>query len=467
MSTSTPTIQSSVTNPTSPRNIPPNPFDVHEGIPEEQEFEHVAELKRLAAEKARLQTIGTNTGIARGTTASLTQSALGKYSTAIGEEIRAPSLIVQARVKAAEHPVDEAQLVRELKEEAEQRRQFELQTQGYVPRAGPAAKVEEAAEQLEKVLKIEGGQLEATSPPTSPQPMQEIADTGIEVKRGRGNKFKNRGGRGMRNRQQYKYPGTRIPANTNFMRVQNVQRGGFQDQQNIPQVEIGNPHVAHEGIPETQEFEHLAQLKEVTTEHARGLGLIPRGSKAAVAQSAFGKYATAISEETHIPTLSVQGLEEAQRRREFEIQTLGRILPNGPAVKVDESADRLEQVLKMDRVEPDVAAEQQPEEPHVSQSEQSQRLPGDFVAPGSQLVEAGVPGLSKEARQVLVEQQQVTPPASPAQQQNVGVSVGQETSQGRTKQSELKDETQSRAEQFNPPSPKTAEAVQSVQQQPQ
>ncbi|CAG8579031.1 12634_t:CDS:2 [Ambispora gerdemannii] len=426
ISTSTPAIQSPVVTPASPRNIHPNPFDMHEGIPEEQEFEHIAELKRLAAEKARRQTIGTSGEIARGTTASLTQSALGKYSTAIGEEIRAPSLIVQARVKAADHPVDQAQLVRELKEEAEQRRQFELQTQGYVPRAGPAAKVEEAAEQLEKGLKIEEGQLlKPTSQPTSAQQMQEVVGIGVGMKKGIGNnKFDNRGGyknRGMRNRQQHKYPGTQIPANPNFMRAQNMQRG-FQGQQNIQtpqQVDIGNPDVIHEGIPESQEFEHLAHLKKVTVEHARGISPITRGSKAAVAQSALGKYATAISEETRIPTLSVQGLvdpveheidlekliqvlrKEVQHRHEFEMQTLGRVLPNGPAVKVGEAVDRL------------------------VQSQPSQKLPGDFVSPSAQLTAAGVSGLSQQAgQQEFATQQQVTPPASPAQHVSVGGGQG-------------------------------------------
>ncbi|CAG8603248.1 11069_t:CDS:2 [Ambispora gerdemannii] len=408
---STISTQSPVATPTLPRSIPPNPFDIHEGIPEEQEFEHIAELKRLAAEKARRQTIGTSGGIARGTTASLTQSALGKYSTAIGEEIRAPSLVVQARVKAADHPVDQAQLVRELKEEAEQRRQFELQTQGYVPRAGPAAKVEEAAEQLEKGLKIEKGQLlEPTSQPTSAQPMQEI----------------------------HKYSETQIPANPNFMHAQNMQQG----QQNIQtpqQVDIGNPNVVHEGIPENQEFEHLAQLKKVTVEHARGISPITRGSKAAVAQSALGKYATAISEETRIPTLSVQGLvapveheidlekliqmlkKEVQHRHEFETQMLGRVLPNGPAVKVGEAVDRLVQVLKMDQVDP----EQQPRESQLQQPQlqSSQQLPGDSASPSAQLTAAGVPGLSQQAdQQEFATQQQVTPPASPAQ--HVSVSSG-------------------------------------------
>ncbi|CAG8601025.1 9005_t:CDS:2 [Ambispora gerdemannii] len=80
ISTFTPVTQSSLVTPASPKNIPPNPFE----------------------------------------------SALGKYSTVIGEEIRIPPLVVQAR-----------------------RSRATLSTQGYVPRVGLAAKVEEAAEQLE------------------------------------------------------------------------------------------------------------------------------------------------------------------------------------------------------------------------------------------------------------------------------------------------------------------------------
>ncbi|KAG9303912.1 hypothetical protein G9A89_005822 [Geosiphon pyriformis] len=387
--------------------IPPHPFDIHEGIPEEVEFEHVAELKRIAADKAREETIGTGfgSGIRPGSAASLAQSALGKYATAIGEEIRAPSLIVQARVKAADHPVNEAQLVQELKEEAEKRKQFELATQGYVPRAGPASKVEEAAERLEQVLHIDEGrgqQAQGNSTPNRGQRVgrvKQIPATNIPMKG---------------TRQNFgSIPKTKFPITTH-----QGQRQEKQNSEAIPNTQAQD--VEHEGIPQSIEFENLSKLKEVASEHASGYvsGNIPRGSVASIAQSAMGKYATAISEEIHVPALSVQGMvppvrdeidleelvnrlkEEAESRQNYEIRTFGGVIPNGPANKVAEAAEKLLQVLQIDRDQLTRAFSRRQETP-ADQSYSSQL--SATAAPFNPSADLG--GQQK---------QQATPPASPS-----------------------------------------------------
>jgi hypothetical protein len=69
------------------------------------------------------------------------------------------------------------------------------------------------------------------------------------------------------------------------------------DEDTIP-VRPSNHDGSHEGIPPGQEKEHLSELKQVSTEYAReqysNRGTPQKGSVAAVAQSAMGKYASAL-----------------------------------------------------------------------------------------------------------------------------------------------------------------------------
>jgi hypothetical protein len=51
---------------------------------------------------------------------------------------------------------------------------------------------------------------------------------------------------------------------------------------------------SHEGIPPGLERERLSELKQIASKHATRSGPPQKGSPAAVAQSALGKYASAI-----------------------------------------------------------------------------------------------------------------------------------------------------------------------------
>ncbi|CAG8812397.1 30120_t:CDS:2, partial [Racocetra persica] len=254
-------------------------------------------------------------GIPKGSAA---KSALGKYATAISEETGIPPLSVQGMVAPA-NTISEDELVQELKE-AEKRRIYEATHMGRVPVVGPANKVAEAAEKLEHVVKIDKG--------------EEISPTA-----------------------QYRKP---IVANNNRSRA-------------IITTSISEEgELLHEGVAHSKELEHLAQLKDVAAEHAKREGTVagvPRGSTTSVAQSAMGKYATAVSEEIGVPSLTVQGMvsrtgrpvdehklaeelrEEAQQRADYEMRVFGSVSPTGPAAKVEEAAEKLAQVLKLDDVQ--------------------------------------------------------------------------------------------------------------------
>ncbi|CAG8514798.1 10099_t:CDS:2 [Acaulospora colombiana] len=142
---------------------------LHEGIPQSKELTHLSELKEVASEHVHKESVGTTSGIQKGGAASLAQSALGKYATAISEETGIPPLSVQGMVPPAEK-VDEEKLVKELKEEAQERVAYEVSHMGRVPQAGPARKVEEAAKRLEEVVNMNKSESQTvyTTPPVSP-----------------------------------------------------------------------------------------------------------------------------------------------------------------------------------------------------------------------------------------------------------------------------------------------------------
>ncbi|KAF0392117.1 hypothetical protein F8M41_010595 [Gigaspora margarita] len=291
---------------------------LHEGIPQSKELEHLAQLKEIASEHARQESLGAY-GISKGSAASLAQSAMGKYATAISEETGIPPLSIQGMVAPAD-TVDKDELVKELKEEAEKRRVYEITHMGRVPVVGPASKVAEAAEKLEHVVKIDKG--EEVSPTT-----------------------------------QYQQP---IITNNNRSRAMITTSISEQGE------------LLHEGVAHSRELDHIAQLKEVAAEHAKREGTIagvPRGSTTSVTQSAMGKYATAVSEEIGVPALTVQGMvsrtgrpvdeyklaeelkEEAEQRADYEMRVFGGVSATGPAAKVEEAAEKLAQVLKIDEIQ--------------------------------------------------------------------------------------------------------------------
>ncbi|CAG8697677.1 22306_t:CDS:2 [Dentiscutata erythropus] len=290
---------------------------LHEGIPQSKELEHLAQLKEIASEHARQESLGAY-GIPKGSAASLARI----------KETGIPPLSVQGMVAPAD-TVNEDELVKELKEEAEQRRIYESTHMGRVPVVGPANKVAEAAEKLEHVVKINKG--EEISP---------IA--------------------------QYRKP---IIANNNRSRA--IITTSISEQGEL----------LHEGVAHSKELDHLAQLKEVAAEHAKREGTVagvPRGSTTSVAQSAMGKYATALSEEIGVPALTVQGMvsrtgrpvderklaeelkEEAQQRADYEMKFFGSVSSTGPAAKVEEAAEKLAQVLKIDDVQVPTSVPDQP-----------------------------------------------------------------------------------------------------------
>jgi hypothetical protein len=294
---------------------------LHEGIPQSKEFTHLSELKEVASEHARKETAGTTSGIPKGGAASLAQSALGKYATAVSEETGIPSLSVQGMVPLA-RKVDKEKLVQELKEEAQERVIYEVTHMGRVPQAGPARKVEEAAKRLEHVLKMDRDE-EQFQTPTS---------TGVQA--------------------AYTTPPVSPSRNENQATTVS-----------------GSGELLHEGVDQETEFQHLSELKEVISEHARSdtrQGRIPHGSTTSTIQSAMSEYATAISEEINVPAPVVQSMvpiaeyhvdeakltqelkEEAQKRNEYERQKLGFVPLGGPATKVEEAAEKLERVLKID-----------------------------------------------------------------------------------------------------------------------
>ncbi|RHZ87149.1 hypothetical protein Glove_40g22 [Diversispora epigaea] len=310
---------------------------LHESIPQSKELEHLAELKEVALERTR-----GSAGVSKGSPASIAQSALGKYATAISEETGIPPLTVQGMVQPSGQ-VDEEKLARELKEEAQQRALYETQHIGRIPLAGPASKVEEAAEKIEQIVKI--GKGEEQAPAQSPNQSQV----------GSGPYIRNTGGRLF------------SPVLTTV----------------IP--ETGE--IYHENIEQGKEFQHLSELKEVASEHAKrkavGTGIL-RESTTAIAQSAMGKYASAISDEIGVPPLAVQGMvpiapyevderklteelkEEASIRAEYEKHVYNYLPTTTPASKVDEAARKMEQVLKIDEgkevVPPNRASMQPPVE---------------------------------------------------------------------------------------------------------
>ncbi|CAG8752909.1 7048_t:CDS:2 [Gigaspora rosea] len=278
---------------------------LHEGIPQSKELEHLAQLKEIASEHARQESLGAY-GISKGSAASLAQTGI-------------PPLSIQGMVAPAD-AVDEVELVKELKEEAEKRREYETTHMGRVPLVGPASKVAEAAEKLEHVVKIDKG--------------EEVSPTA-----------------------QYQQP---IIANNNRSRAMITTSISEQGE------------LLHEGVAHSKELEHIAQLKDVAAEHAKREGTlagVPRGSTTSVAQSAMGKYATAVSEEIGVPALTVQGMvsrtgrpvdeykladelkEEAEQRADYEMRVFGGVSATGPAAKVEEAAEKLAQVLKIDEIQ--------------------------------------------------------------------------------------------------------------------
>lgn len=136
---------------------------------------------------------------------------------------------------------------------------------GRVPVAGPASKVEEAAEKVEQVIRIDNGKEEASSPVRLPSQNQ----YGLYDQAG-----------------QYAQTGQYVPYE---------QAGGLYDQQTggrpitvaLTTTMSETGEIYHENIEQSKEFQHLSELKEVASEHARseaiGLG-IPRGSTAAIAR---------------------------------------------------------------------------------------------------------------------------------------------------------------------------------------
>jgi hypothetical protein len=260
----------------------------HEGIPESVEYERLSELKKVVSEHASKEANANGPGVAKGSATALAQSAMSKYATAISKETGIAHTTVQG-VEMADKPIDETQLAEELKNETEQRKFFEIATQGKVIPGGPAEKVEEAAERLEKVASLDGNTKNQT--PTVP---------------------------------------------------------------------------LDEGIPPSVECQRLSELKKVVHDHSLNEGPeVPKGSATSLAQSAMGKYATVISEEAGLDPSMVQhvGMEkqpvdevrlakelknEAEQRKLFEIVTQGKVLPRGPAKKVEEASERLHKVASLD-----------------------------------------------------------------------------------------------------------------------
>ncbi|CAG8533504.1 9986_t:CDS:2 [Acaulospora morrowiae] len=309
-------------------DVSPQGEILHEGIPQSKELMHLAELKEVASEHARNETVGTTTGIPKGGAASLAQSAFGKYATAISEETGIPSLSIQGMVPPAKD-VDEEKLVQELKEEAQERVTYEATHMGRVPQAGPARKVEESAERLEHVVKMDRGEEQPPVP----------ISTGAQA--------------------TYTTPPVSPTQKTNLT-----------------------------GVDQDTAKRHLSELKEVTSEHARSeacSGNIPLGSATSIIrehnciiifayymqifnrsssiESATGKYATAISEETGEPVSVIQSTvpradyhvdeakltqelnEEARIRAEHEKEELGFVPATSPAV--EEATVKLNQGLKI------------------------------------------------------------------------------------------------------------------------
>ncbi|RIA98143.1 hypothetical protein C1645_750721 [Glomus cerebriforme] len=126
---------------------------------------------------------------------------------------------------------------------------------------------------------------------------------------------------------------------------------------------LGQGDGTHERVPPEKEREHLSELKTLASEHAREQKGITKGSTAAIAQSALGKYASAMGTEIGVPGVNVQGStnfadhpvdeekllhelkEEAKHRERYEDITQGTI-DRSPAAQVQSSADKLEKVIK-------------------------------------------------------------------------------------------------------------------------
>ncbi|CAG8475661.1 4635_t:CDS:2 [Diversispora eburnea] len=278
---------------------------LHESIPHSKELEHLAELKEVASEYTR-----GGVGVSKGSPASIAQTGI-------------PPLTVQGMVLPSGQ-VDEEKLARELKEEAQQRAIYEAQHIGRIPIAGPASKVEEAAEKIEQIVKIDKGEERTPSPVQPP------------------------------NKSQYGQVSQYDLAGGPY--IQNPGGGLFSSIFSTVIPETGQ--IYHENIEQSKEFQHLSELKEVASERAKrevvGTG-IPRGSTAAIAQSAMGKYASAIGDEIGVPALAVQGMvpiapyeEEANIRAEYEKQVYRYLPITTPASKVDEAARKMEKVLRID-----------------------------------------------------------------------------------------------------------------------
>ncbi|CAG8655965.1 19455_t:CDS:2 [Cetraspora pellucida] len=274
--------------------ISPEGEVLHEGIPQSKELEHLAQLKEIASEHARQESFGAY-GIPKGSAASLAQSAMGKYATAISEETGIPPLSVQGMVAPA-NTVNEDELVKELKEEAEKRRIYETTYMGRVPAVGPANKVAEAAEKLEHVVKIDKG--------------EDISPTA-----------------------QYRQ------SKVNNNRSRAIITASISEEGEL----------LHEGIAHSKELEHLAQLKEVAAEHAKREGTaagVPRGSTTSVARM-VSRTGRPVDEHK----LAEELKEEAEQRADYEMKVFGSVSPTGPAAKVEEAAEKLAQVLKLDEIQ--------------------------------------------------------------------------------------------------------------------
>ncbi|CAG8616338.1 6387_t:CDS:2, partial [Paraglomus occultum] len=211
------------------------------------------------------------------------------------------------QVNMTHDPVNEAQLVKELKDEAEQRRGFEIATQGKVIPSGPAEKVEEAAKNLERALSLDGNIDNSATTLTAEQSNETL---------------------------------------------------GLLD---VP---------PDEGISESVECERLSELKKVVSDHASKEAEtnrtgVSRGNTTALSQSAMDKYVTAISKEAGIAPSAIKDVDmavkpvdetrlakelknEAEQRKLFEIATRGKVILRGPARKVEEASERLERVTHLD-----------------------------------------------------------------------------------------------------------------------
>jgi hypothetical protein len=303
-------------------------------VSREQEERNLIELKSLARQLAHEEGVK-SVGPCHNSRAAIAESALGKYATAIGQtRLTNPSELTRDLPHVEN--VDIAELHRRLVDEAKHRQAIETHASEIQPRGGIAAHVQSAADKIAQVIEHEGEKL--------PQ-AENLAQTK-----------------------------TRLPndddegdAANRVLRIVPTDAGMGETNED----ESHRKTNRDERISREHEDRRLAQLHAAAKrywEEEYKSGMLGDGrSQAALAESAFREYATAIAKERGedvekmvdtlppAPPISDGELleelqEEAKARQSVELNIYGGQGPEDPAAHVQSAIGKFRELIETDLV---------------------------------------------------------------------------------------------------------------------